>query len=405
MGIHKVKDRIDGMIRGDGEIEFLKQSLQQEKEKRLRLERAVSEHLKAIEQLSPFTGALAADLKKIHLILQESTQAAEKLKNGTVQQDQVVREVNSLFQQLVLSIDQIAKGAQDQAKSIDDTNRSTDKMGGAIEQVAKEAVSLSRFSSKTAETAKKGEEAVTKTIEGMQRIKNTVFGTTEKMRSLGQNSEMIGEIVEVIDEIADQTNLLALNAAIEAARAGEHGRGFAVVADEVRKLAERSQKATKEIARLISSIQRGIQEAVAAMEEGRHEADEGSRIALDAGLALKEILEVIQTTNVQIQNISSAAEQLASESTGLVRGISDVAAVVEENTAATEEMAASSSEVSLVFESLVRVFNENTSNLEFFGSRIHEGANLVQELSDKTQKIASLSEQINQTAALWGRSE
>lgn len=331
-------------------------------------------------------------LEKVYGTLQESCRAADALVQGSSEQDQVVREVNALFQQLVLSIDQIAKGAQDQAKSIDDTNRSTDKMGTAIEQVAKEAATLSNSSSRTALTAKKGEDAVDKTIEGMSRIKNTVFGITEKMRTLGQNSEMIGEIVEVIDEIADQTNLLALNAAIEAARAGEHGRGFAVVADEVRKLAERSQKATKEIARLISSIQKGIQEAVLAMEEGRNEADEGSRIALDAGGALKEILEAIGATHIQIQNISTAAEQLASESAGLVRGISDVAAVVEENTAATEEMAASSSEVSLVFESLVKVFNENSTNISNFGSRIHDGAAVLEDVLRMAKKVKALSE-------------
>jgi len=354
---------------GHSEADKLRKSLEHEKEK----------HREFVERVN-------ASLDKLQETLEESGSAAIKLIQGSTEQDGVVKEVNALFGQLVLSIDQIAKGAQDQAKSIDDTNRSTDKMGSAIEQVAKESVALSKFSSKTAEAATKGEAAVEQTIEGMHRIKNTVYSTTEKMQLLGQNSEMIGEIVEVIDEIADQTNLLALNAAIEAARAGEHGRGFAVVADEVRKLAERSQKATKEIARLISSIQKGIKEAVDAMQDGRREAEEGSKIAVNAGEALKEIFEVISTTNTQIHNISSAAEQLASESAGLVRGIGDVAAVVEENTAATEEMAASSSEVSLVFESLVRVFNENTSNLELYKSRLEQGTAVVRSILELAGK-------------------
>lgn len=138
----------------------------------------------------------------------------------------------------------------------------------------------------------------------MERIKTTVTESGERIKQLGEQSKAIGEIIQVIDDIAEQTNLLALNAAIEAARAGEHGKGFAVVADEVRKLAERSGKATKEIANLIISIQKGTDNAVSAMEKGISEVENGSRFAHDAGQALKEILVTVERANQQVQIIS-----------------------------------------------------------------------------------------------------
>lgn len=380
---------------GASEIESLEKQLEREKRKNIYYEETLRNYMTFLQQIVPAVNTVSKTLENVQETFQESQRASEKLAQGTLQQDQLGKEVGTLFQQLVHSIDQIAKGAQEQAKSVDETSRSTDKMNEAIEQVAKEAGNLSIVAVKTAEAAQKGEGAVARAIDGMERIKITVFGTAEKMKSLGQSSEMIGEIVEVIDEIADQTNLLALNAAIEAARAGEHGRGFAVVADEVRKLAERSQKATKEIGRLISSIQKGIQEGVVAMEAGRHDAEEGSRIAVDAGQALQEILDVVKATNSQIRNISSAAEQLAEESVGVVKGISDVAAVIEENTAATEEMAANSSEVSMAFEGLVKMFEDNVSGIESFGKRVRNVSGDIIEMVELARKVSVLSEELN----------
>jgi len=377
------------------EMQSLERQLEREKRKNLYYEETLRNYVVLLQQIVPAINTVSHTLESVQDTFQESQRASEKLAQGTLQQDQLVKEVSTLFQQLIYSIDQIAKGAQEQAKSVDDTSRSTDKMNAAIEEVAKEANNLSTVASKTAEAAQKGEDAVARAIDGMERIKVTVFGTAEKMKSLGQSSEMIGEIVEVIDEIADQTNLLALNAAIEAARAGEHGRGFAVVADEVRKLAERSQKATKEIGRLISSIQKGIQEGVVAMEAGRRDAEDGSRIALDAGQALQEILDVVKATNTQIKNISGAAEQLANESAGVVKGISDVAAVIEENTAATEEMAANSSEVSLAFEGLVKMFEENVSGVEAFGKRVRVVNSDIVTMVELARKVSILSEELN----------
>lgn len=146
--------------------------------------------------------------------------------------------------------------------------------------------------------------------------------------------------MQVISEIADQTNLLALNAAIEAARAGEYGKGFAVVADEVRKLAERSGAATQDIADLVQTIRRGVDTAVKAMNTGTREVSNGMSLANKAGSALSEILTAMDITNLQVQNISAAALQVADDSGKVVRAVENLASVVEENSAGTEEMAA-----------------------------------------------------------------
>jgi methyl-accepting chemotaxis protein len=186
----------------------------------------------------------------------------------------------------------------------------------------------------------------------MRRIKDTIEPAAAKVKELGERSAEIGSIVEVIDDIAEQTNLLALNAAIEAARAGEHGKGFAVVADEVRRLAERSSKATKEISQLITAVQNGTAEAVAAMNEGTQEVEEGSKLALDAGKSLADILTAVEATNNQVQMISSAAQQMTASSTAVVKSTDNISSISEENAAAAEEVSASTEEMSVQVEDM-----------------------------------------------------
>src|SRR5439155_7630128 len=156
-------------------------------------------------------------------------------------------------------------------------------------------------------SARHGADAVRQTVSGMLEIKGVVAAASAKVEDLGKLGEKIGAVVETIDDIAEQTNLLALNAAIEAARAGEHGRGFAVVADEVRKLAERSQRETKAIAELIRQVQSGTREAVVAMESGSGKVEDGAARADQAGAALTDILEAVDEMVTRVTSIASAA--------------------------------------------------------------------------------------------------
>jgi len=188
------------------------------------------------------------------------------------------------------------------------------EMAMSIRQVASNAEAVARASDAADQAARNGGLRVSQTIGRMNTFKVSFARSTQQIQDLGQHSSEIGSVVATINDIAEQTNLLALNAAIEAARAGEHGKSFGVVAAEVRKLAERSSRATKEIESLILRVQSGISEAVAVMEQGAKDVDESTLEATNAEAALDEIIHAVRATNNQIQDISEAAEEMTAQS-------------------------------------------------------------------------------------------
>ena len=195
--------------------------------------------------------------------------------------------------------------------------------------------------------------------------------SAENIEKLGESSKQIGEIISVIDDIADQTNLLALNAAIEAARAGEQGRGFAVVADEVRKLAERTTEATKQIAIMIKGIQNETQEAVVAMKRGNEEVSSGIALADRAGQALNQILESTQDVQMQISKIASASEEQSSTSEEIAKNVNSISHVTNESAKRIQDIAKSSDELSKLTDNLKDLVNnfKTDEDVEMYGSR------------------------------------
>ncbi|MBI3599833.1 MAG: methyl-accepting chemotaxis protein [Nitrospinae bacterium] len=217
--------------------------------------------------------------------------------------------VSSSANDLSNSSSQIVSGAKDQSEKTASVATSMEEMSATITEVAKNSGEASGSAKSAKDMAVKGGEVVKKTIQGMEKIAVSVEKSANTIKVLGKSSEQIGEIVKTIDDIADQTNLLALNAAIEAARAGEQGRGFAVVADEVRKLAERTTKATKEIADMIKVIQEDTKNAVSSMEEGTKEVKSGVALANEAGRSLDQIVEVVKKVSDMIAHIATAVEE------------------------------------------------------------------------------------------------
>ena len=264
--------------------------------------------------------------------------------------------------QVAESVSEVASGAEKQAIAVENTVSIVEQMSASIRQISTNANEVSGVADRTAETAAQGQTTINAAVEQMELIEKTVSVSAVAVTSLGEQSKEIGQIVDTISGIAAQTNLLALNAAIEAARAGEQGRGFAVVADEVRKLAEQSQDATKQIAHLISEIQNETDKAVVSMSKGAIEVKAGSEVVNNAGLAFKEIVLHVDEVSSQVREISAAIEQMAVGSQQIEKSIRDIDLISRDTatqtltvTAATEEQSATMEEVAASSHALARM--------------------------------------------------
>ena len=253
----------------------------------------------------------------------------------------------------------LSKAAESQAKEIGAATRAINEMAVSIDQVSSNAAESAAVAERAVDIANNGSHVVQATIQGMDTIRGQIQETSKRIKRLGESSQEIGDIVSLINDIADQTNILSLNAAIQASMAGDAGRGFAVVADEVQRLAERSSAATKQIAALVKTIQTDTNEAVISMEQTTSEVVGGAKRAQDAGVALEEIEGVSTSLAELIQNISNAARQQA-VSAGHVSNTMTVIQEITAQTVNTTEQTASS------IGQLTTMANEMRSSVEGF---------------------------------------
>lgn len=271
----------------------------------------------------------------------------------------------SASSQISSSSEEMAAGAQEQSAQ-------TTEVASAIEEMTNTIVETARNSSRASEAAKsagaiavEGGRVVDETILGMNRISDVVEKSAVTVQALGKSSDQIGEIVQVITDIADQTNLLALNAAIEAARAGEQGRGFAVVADEVRKLAERTAKATKEIAAMIRQIQKDTGEAVSSMNAGTEEVEKGKILTVKAGESLKQIITGAKDVLDIVTQVAAASEEQSTTAEQISKNIESINHVTNESASGIQQIAHASEDLSrltLNLQNLVSKFKINVNS-------------------------------------------
>jgi methyl-accepting chemotaxis protein len=332
---------------------------------------------------------------------QQITGTIQQVARGASEQSTSLQETATSVDQLSRAIDQIAAGSQEQAKAVDEATSVVEKVSAAIEAVTANAQAGAEEWDSTAGSAIGGAQKTHETVAGMDKIRKAMELVSARVTDLGERSGEIGKIVATIDDIAAQTNLLALNAAIEAARAGEQGRGFAVVADEVRKLAERSSVATKEIASLVNGTQSGVREAVTAMQQGSKEVEAGYKLAMDAGGALDDILSRSQNVKRQVAEISVAAQGLKNLGRDMVETIQKINKIVEENAAATEQMTASSSVVSRSIEATAGVAEENSAASEEVSASVEEMSAQVEEALAAAQSLTEMSEQMEGAVSVF----
>ena len=332
------------------------------------LQRSVTEFLTIVSQIARgdltlrgrvTTDALGNVVDSVNYMLDNFCKVLERVRKAAI-------DVQGGANEILIASEEMSSGALQQDQEITNTSSAVEQLTVSMKQVSNNAEASAEAARRALDAAEQGNRAVRDTLEGMQRIRSSVQATAKRIKNLGDRSLEISEIVKVINDITEQTNLLALNAAIEAARAGEAGRGFAVVADEVRKLAEHSRSATKDIAALIKAIQAETNDAVVVMEEGTKEVEVGARLADQAGRALDAISTVVRQSAELVQEISLASKQQ-------VRGTEGVANAMQIISNITRQTSQGARQTARTVEQLVHMseqLNEALSQFRVAGGQL-----------------------------------
>lgn len=340
-------------------------SLIQSQEERERLEEAVASLKTQVAQIA--TGDLtvkAAGNAGLTVDIADSINEMVGHLRGIVRNVQdATLQVSSSAGSIRDTAQQLSAGSAAQARQIQSTSTAVARMASAIQDVSSTTQQSANVAGQARETAHRGALAVRNTVEGMERIRDQVHGTSKRIKRLGETSQEIGEIVQLIGDIADRTSILALNASIQAAMASDAGQGFAVVAEEVERLAERANEATKRIASLIKSMQTETAEAMAAMEESTKEVVAGTKLAHEAGQTLQAIDEVSSELAQRIRSISEATREQAATADSVAKLMTEISEVTTETSNGTRKAAESIhdlAELSTALRESVSQFRLNT---------------------------------------------
>ncbi|HVJ04417.1 MAG TPA: methyl-accepting chemotaxis protein [Candidatus Saccharimonadales bacterium] len=348
----------------------------QDEEAQRNLQRSVTDFLTIVSQIargdltlrgSVTNDALGNVVDSVNYMLDNFTQVLRRVRDAA-------NDVSTSANQILNASETMATGATQQDHEITNTSSAVEELTVSMKQVSNNAEASAEAARRALDAAEQGNRSVRDTLEGMQRIRSSVQATAKKIKSLGDRSLEISEIINVINDITEQTNLLALNAAIEAARAGEAGRGFAVVADEVRKLAEHSRTATKDIAALIKAIQAETNEAVVVMEEGTREVEVGARLADQAGKALEAISVVVRQSAELVQEISLASKQQVRGTEGVANAMQIISNITRQTSQGARQTARSTEQMVKMSEQL----NEALSQFRVQAAAAQQGRKELQ---------------------------
>ncbi|KAB2331143.1 methyl-accepting chemotaxis protein [Cytobacillus depressus] len=317
------------------------------------------------DEIGDLANTLNVMAQNLREIIEKVNTSAQQVAASSEELNSSAEQTNMVTKQITMKMSEMTKDADQQVQSVEESFLVVNEMSSSVHQIAQNALTVSSTAIEASEKALEGDRAIKIAVRQMNSINQTVNGLAKVIQGLGERSQEIGVFTSSITGIADQTNLLALNAAIEAARAGEQGRGFAVVADEVRKLAELSAESAKEITQLIALVQDETFSAVQSMEFATAEVLEGIGVVNQAGESFVTIQDSINKVSNQIQEVSSAAEQLAAGSERVVHSMEyitkaeeEVASHTQEVSASTEEQLASIEEISLSASTLADMAEE-----------------------------------------------